>query len=128
MKPRRICILCSVYKSLLGKGQLKMSENIIEVNNLDHSYGDFKAVDDVCFSVKEGEIFSFLGPNGAGKSTVINILITLLPLQHGSVRIAGFDLATQPEQVRKSIGIVFLDEPTIGLDTQTHMRLWEYWG
>ena len=105
-----------------------MSENIIEVNNLDHSYGDFKAVDDVCFSVKEGEIFSFLGPNGAGKSTVINILITLLPLQHGSVLIAGFDLATQPEQVRKSIGIVFLDEPTIGLDTQTHMRLWEYWG
>jgi len=97
-----------------------MSDNIIEVNNLEHSYGDFKAVDDVCFSVKEGEIFSFLGPNGAGKSTVINILITLLPLQRGRVRIAGYDLATQPEEIRRSIGIVFQDE-TLDRD----LTVWE---
>jgi ABC-2 type transport system ATP-binding protein len=97
-----------------------MSDNIIEVNNLEHSYGDFKAVDNVCFSVKKGEIFSFLGPNGAGKSTVINILITLLPLQKGSVRIAGYDLATQPEEIRRSIGIVFQDE-TLDRD----LTVWE---
>jgi ABC-2 type transport system ATP-binding protein len=97
-----------------------MAENIIEVKNLEHSYGDFLAVDNACFSVKEGEIFAFLGPNGAGKSTVINILITLLPLQKGSVRIAGYDLAIQPEEIRRSIGIVFQDE-TLDRD----LTVWE---
>ncbi len=97
-----------------------MPRNIIEVKDLEHNYGDFKAVDDVCFLVKEGEIFSFLGPNGAGKSTVINILITLLPMQSGSVQIAGYDLATQPEEIRRSIGIVFQDE-TLDRD----LTVWE---
>ena len=97
-----------------------MSENIIEVKNLEYSYNGFKAVDDVSFFVREGEIFSFLGPNGAGKSTVINILTTLLPLQKGSVRIAGYDRATEPEQVRRSIGIVFQDE-TLDRD----LTVWE---
>lgn len=98
-----------------------MSENaIIEVKNLEYKYGNFKAVDDVSFSVKEGEIFSFLGPNGAGKSTVINILTTLLPVQSGSARVAGYDVATQPEQVRRSIGIVFQDE-TLDRD----LTVWE---
>ena len=87
-----------------------MSENIIDVKNLNYNYGDFKAVDDISFSVKEGEIFSFLGPKGAGKSTVINILTTLLPVQSGSARVVGCDVATEPEQVRRSIGIVFQDE------------------
>ncbi len=97
-----------------------MTENIIEVKNLKHSYGDFQAVDDVCFSVKEGEIFAFLGPNGAGKSTVINILITLLPMQNGTVKIAGYDLATHQEEIRRSIGIVFQDE-TLDRD----LTVWE---
>jgi len=87
-----------------------MSERIIEVKDLVYSYGDFKAVDGVSFFVREGEIFSFLGPNGAGKSTVINILTTLLPMQKGSVTIAGYDLESQPQDVRRSIGIVFQDE------------------
>ena len=97
-----------------------MPENIIEVKNLEYKYGDFKAVDDVSFSVKKGEIFSFLGPNGAGKSTVINILTTLLPVQSGSARIVGYDVATEPEQVRRSIGIVFQDE-TLDRD----LTVWE---
>ena len=97
-----------------------MSENIIEVNGLEYSYGNFKAVDSVSFFVRKGEIFSFLGPNGAGKSTVINILTTLLPLQKGTVRIAGYDLAREPEQVRRSIGIVFQDE-TLDRD----LTVWE---
>ena len=82
---------------------------IIEVKNLEHSYGDFKAVDGISFAVKEGEIFSFLGPNGAGKSTAINILITLLSLQKGEASIAGFDVTKDPQKVRESIGVVFQD-------------------
>ncbi|MDD2754886.1 MAG: ATP-binding cassette domain-containing protein [Methanothrix sp.] len=97
-----------------------MSERIIEVKDLEYKYGDFKAVDGVSFFVREGEIFSFLGPNGAGKSTVINILTTLLPVQKGSVVIAGYDLAKEPVQVRRSIGIVFQDE-TLDRD----LTVWE---
>ena len=97
-----------------------MSERIIEVKDLEYKYGDFKAVDGVSFFVREGEIFSFLGPNGAGKSTVINILTTLLPVQRGFVTIAGYDLAKEPQQVRRSIGIVFQDE-TLDRD----LTVWE---
>jgi ABC-2 type transport system ATP-binding protein len=98
----------------------KMAENIIEVKNLDYSYGGFKAVDNVSFFIRSGEIFSLLGPNGAGKSTVINILTTLLPVQKGAVIIAGYDLAKEPQNVRRSIGIVFQDE-TLDRD----LTVWE---
>lgn len=178
-----------------------MTKNIIEVNNLEHSYGDVKAVDDISFTVQEGEIFSFLGPNGAGKSTVINILTTLRKIQKGNAKVNGYDVATESKAVRRSIGtvfqmpcldyemtawenmeyhgkiysmpkkqrrerieellkltelenkrnslakdlsggmkrrlelarglmtkpaVLFLDEPTIGFDIQTRMRIWEY--
>lgn len=87
-----------------------MAGKIIEVENLSHSFGDFKAVDDISFSVEEGEIFSFLGPNGAGKSTTINVLTTQLACQKGSAKLCGFDVRTKPHDVKKSIGIVFQDE------------------
>lgn len=87
-----------------------MDNKIIEVEHLVHSFGDFKAVDDVSFAVEEGEIFSFLGPNGAGKSTTINVLTTQLACQRGSAKVCGFDVRTRPHDVRKSIGIVFQDE------------------
>lgn len=80
---------------------------ILKVEHLSHSYGEVHAVRDISFSVKKGDIFSFLGPNGAGKSTAINVLITLLPLQKGEVVVAGYNLRTEREQVRRSIGIVF---------------------
>lgn len=97
-----------------------MPKDIIDVKGLEHAYGDFVAVDDISFTVSEGEIFSFLGPNGAGKSTAINVLTTLLKLQKGEARVAGYDVATQPEQVRESIGIVF-QETTLDRD----MTTWE---
>jgi ABC-2 type transport system ATP-binding protein len=99
---------------------LLMIERIIEVRDLEYRYKDFKAVEGVSFFVREGEIFSFLGPNGAGKSTVINILTTLLPVQKGTVTIAGYDLAKEPQEVRRSIGIVFQDE-TLDRD----LTVWE---
>ena len=74
-------------------------ERVIRVENLEHSYGDFRAVDGISFSVKKGEIFSFLGPNGAGKSTAINVLITLLSLQKGNAFIAGHDVSNDPQKV-----------------------------
>ena len=93
---------------------------IIMVKNLEHSFGNFKAVDTISFTVEQGEIFSFLGPNGAGKSTTINVLTTLLPLQKGEVRVAGYDVVTDPSSVRRSIGIVF-QEVTLDRD----MTVWE---
>lgn len=85
-------------------------DDIIEVQDLEHTFGDFAAVRGISFTVKKGEIFSFLGPNGAGKSTTINILTTLLPLQKGMVRVAGYDIAREPGKVREAIGIVFQDD------------------
>jgi ABC-2 type transport system ATP-binding protein len=84
-----------------------VAANVIEVNNLEHKYGDLTAVDNISFTVKKGEIFSFLGPNGAGKSTVINILTTLRKIQKGEAKVNGYDVAKQAKEVRKSIGIVF---------------------
>jgi ABC-2 type transport system ATP-binding protein len=101
--------------------QIQKSEQaIIRVENLEHSYGGFKAVDGISFSVKKGEIFSFLGPNGAGKSTAINVLITLLAKQKGDAYVAGYDVTKDPQKVRESIGIVFQD---ITLDRD--MTVWE---
>src|SRR4029077_5457030 len=64
----------------------------IEVEHIVKRYGDFTAVDDVCFSVKEGEIFGLLGPNGAGKSTLIRMMTTLIPITAGKARIGGHDV------------------------------------
>ena len=66
-----------------------MSGLVIDVQGLSHAFGDVAAVDNVSFSVRRGEIFSFLGPNGAGKSTTINVLTTLLAIQKGRVQVAG---------------------------------------
>ena len=98
----------------------QLSESIIEVRDLSHSFGNVVAVDSVSFTVRRGEIFSFLGPNGAGKSTTINVLTTLLPIQKGEVYIAGHNVSTEPSLVRKAIGIVFQEE-TLDRD----LTVWE---
>ncbi|MDD4477323.1 MAG: ATP-binding cassette domain-containing protein, partial [Patescibacteria group bacterium] len=83
--------------------------SIIGVKNLTKKFDDVTAVDDVSFSVNEGEIFAFLGPNGAGKSTTIKILTTLLHPTGGSVLIDGHNPAQNPDIVRRAFGIVFQD-------------------
>jgi len=173
----------------------------IETKSLTKSFGDLKAVDDISFNVETGEIFGFLGPNGAGKSTTMMILTTLLKPTSGQALVSGFDVKTQPKQVRLKIGyvqqettvdeyltgrenlllqarlnhipkdlinkrideilelielsdkqndsvvtysggmrkrldiaggllhrpkVLFLDEPTVGLDIQTRRKIWEY--
>ena len=173
----------------------------VETRSLLKSFGTVNAVNDISFAVESGEIFGFLGPNGAGKSTTIMILTTLLKPTSGQALVFGFDVMTQPKQVRQSIGyvqqestvdeyltgrenlllqarlnhipkdqidkriddvlelielsdkqndpvvtysggmrkrldiaggllhrpkVLFLDEPTVGLDIQTRRKIWEY--
>ncbi|KER06929.1 Nod factor export ATP-binding protein I [Marine Group I thaumarchaeote SCGC AAA799-E16] len=173
----------------------------VETKSLTKSFGDVSAVDDVSFSVENGEIFGFLGPNGAGKSTTMMILTTLLKPTSGQALISGYNVMTEPKKVRENIGyvqqettvdeyltgrenlllqaklnhipkneinsridevldlielsdkqnesvvtysggmrkrldiaggllhrpkVLFLDEPTVGLDIQTRRKIWEY--
>ena len=84
-------------------------ENIIEVKNLIKKFDKFVAVDDISFSVKQGEVFAFLGPNGAGKSTTIKMLTTLLRPTSGEIKINGYNPMTEQDAVRHSFGIVFQD-------------------
>jgi ABC-2 type transport system ATP-binding protein len=83
---------------------------IIEVKNLTKKFDDFVAVDKINFFVEAGEIFAFLGPNGAGKSTTIKMLTTLLSPTEGEIQLAGYDPVKDPEEVRRSFGIIFQDQ------------------
>jgi len=83
--------------------------SIISVNHLVKTFNDLNAVDDISFSVEAGEIFAFLGPNGAGKSTTIKMLTTLLRPTSGSIELNGFNPVREPDDVRRSFGIVFQD-------------------
>jgi ABC-2 type transport system ATP-binding protein len=80
------------------------SEHVIEVEHLVKAFGDFHAVDDISFSVKRGEIFGFLGANGAGKTTAMHMLTGLNQPTSGTGRVAGFDIRTEHEQIKKHIG------------------------
>lgn len=86
-----------------------MTDNTIEVKNLVKKYGKLTAVNDISFSVAQGEIFGFLGPNGAGKTTTIKILCTLARPTSGTATVNDFDVIHQQRQVRQSIGLVFQD-------------------
>ncbi len=78
----------------------------VEVDNLTKRFGDFCAVDHLNFTVAGGEIFGLLGPNGAGKSTLIRMLTTLVLPTEGTARVNGFDVVTNANQVRQSIGVI----------------------
>lgn len=82
-----------------------MAKPMIEAVDVIKSFGDVKALNGVNVSVPEGSIHGLLGHNGAGKTTLVHILSTLLPPSGGSARICGFDVATQPKEVRRCIGL-----------------------
>jgi ABC-2 type transport system ATP-binding protein len=82
----------------------------ISVKGLVRTFDDIRAVDDVTFQVRRGEMFGFLGPNGAGKTTTISMMCTLLHPTSGNVTVWGYDARREPDDVRSSIGIVFQDQ------------------
>ena len=81
--------------------------DVIRIENLYKSYGDVKAVSDLSFKVKEGELFAFLGVNGAGKSTTISVLSGVLSKDSGKVFIDGFDIDNDWEKTKRALGVVF---------------------
>jgi ABC-2 type transport system ATP-binding protein len=85
------------------------AEHPIVATGLIRKFGDIEAVKGVDLQVRQGEIFGFLGPNGAGKSTTVRMLTTLLRPTGGSARVAGFDVVTEADQVRRRIGVALQD-------------------
>ena len=83
-----------------------MDEITVDVKNLSKQYGNFKAVDNISFAVKKGEIFGLLGPNGAGKTTLISMLTTLIKPTSGHASVLGKDIIKGALEVRKSIGVI----------------------
>src|SRR5437773_11525801 len=104
---------------------------MIHVNNLVKSFHDLRrgqvlAVDHVSFEARPGEVFGLLGPNGAGKTTTMRILCTVLRPTGGTATIAGYDVATEPNEVRRHIG--FLSANTAIYDRMPAWELVEYFG
>ena len=97
-----------------------MQNKVIEVNGLSKYFKSLKAVDNIFFSVYEGEIFGFLGPNGAGKTTTIKMLTTLIPPTSGDAKILGYSVKSDQNRVRSLIGVVpqeyTADEDLTGYD------------
>jgi len=84
-------------------------KNVIEVKHLTKSYKSNKAVDDLSFTVKEGEILGLLGPNGSGKSTTMNCILSLLKFEDGEIKIFGKEMAPDAYDIKSKIGVVFQD-------------------
>src|SRR5947209_10101949 len=104
---------------------------MIVVENLSKSFRDLRrglvhAVDDVRFTARPGEIFGLLGPNGAGKTTTMRMICTVLRPTGGTARIAGYDVVTQPAQVRQNIG--FMSANTAIYDRMSAWELVSYFG
>jgi sodium transport system ATP-binding protein len=104
---------------------------MIQVHNLTKSFRDLRrgqvlAVDHISFEARPGEVFGLLGPNGAGKTTAMRILCTVLKPTEGTARIAGFDVCSEPAQVRRHIG--FLSANTAIYDRMSAWELVAYFG
>ncbi len=81
--------------------------NVIEVKNLTKEYKTLKAIDDLSFEVREGEILGLLGPNGSGKSTTINCILSLLKFSKGSIQIFGKEMTPNAYDIKKELGVIF---------------------
>jgi ABC-2 type transport system ATP-binding protein len=101
-----------IYLVVTSHNKEKAVDNgfMIEVKNLKKSYGNTRAVDDITFSMKKGEVLGFLGPNGAGKSTTMKVLTCFIPADSGEAKVAGYDVFSQHLEVREKIG--YLPENT----------------
>lgn len=82
-----------------------MTKPILEVKDLTKIYDDRPVVDGINFEVKKGEVFGILGPNGAGKTTTLEMIETMRPIDGGKITICGYDVASQPQQVKSVIGV-----------------------
>jgi ABC-2 type transport system ATP-binding protein len=103
--------------------EAEVTEAVV-VRGLEKRYGDIEAVRGIDFSVHSGEIFGFLGPNGAGKSTTISMLCTLAKPTGGSATVAGHDVVSERDDVRRNIGLVFQDTTLDGyLSAEQNLRL-----
>jgi len=103
-------------------------ENAIETFDLTKQFKDLTAVDRLNVKIKQGEIFGLLGPNGAGKTTAISMLCTILRPTGGTAAVNGYDVLKEPDDVRKSIGIVF-QQPSVDdiLTGRENLRLHAMW-
>lgn len=97
---------------------IQKQENMIAIDHLSKSFGTVKAVNDLSFRVKKGELFAFLGVNGAGKSTTISMICGQLTQDGGSIEVNGYNPKTEGKQIKEQIGVVFqdsvLDKPLTG--------------
>lgn len=82
-----------------------MARSIVKVTNLKKVYGNQTVVDGISFSIKEGEIFGILGPNGAGKTTTLEMIETMRPIDGGVVLVDGIDVAKNPDDIKRIIGV-----------------------
>lgn len=96
-------------------------QSAIEARALRRTFGDNEAVAGIDLDIEPGEIYGFLGPNGAGKSTTVKMLCTLLGLTSGSARVAGYDVETQPGEIRLRIGVALQDSSIDGKQTGREM-------
>src|SRR4051812_32117436 len=96
---------------------------MLEVRNLTKRYGDITAVRNVSFTAAQGQILGFLGPNGAGKTTTMRILTGYLPATSGTAKVAGFDVFTESDEVRRRIGYLPENPPLYGdMTTDSYLR------
>lgn len=80
---------------------------VVEVKNLTKEYKQKKAVDDLSFEIRQGEILGLLGPNGSGKSTTINCILSLLKYSTGSIKIFGEEMTPDAYKIKRDIGVIF---------------------
>ena len=113
-----------VRSEAIAAGNGAAADAAISVRELSKSFGEVKAVRGVSFEVGKGEVFGFLGPNGAGKTTTINMLCTLAKPSGGRASVAGYDVVTERDDVRRHIGLVFQDPTLDGyLTAEQNLRL-----